>query len=83
MATLSPDMALAQHCSPTTKSLGLQEWSLAITYLSEIAQGARPDSRAAASYAAFVRGPPGVVYLIVKGRSVIAAAVKDLQGVMK
>ena len=82
LATISDDMALAQQCSPTTTSRGLQEWSSAISYLSGIALGVRPDSRAAASYAAFVRSNPGVVYLIEKGRAVFPMTVKDLQGLL-
>jgi hypothetical protein len=96
VATLSPDMALAEWC-PTTvvepvEERRLQDWSLlmaprlqqwrsAISYLSGIAQGVRPDSDAAASYAAFVQAR--VLFLIVSGRSMIMTSVKDLQGIME
>ena len=82
VASVSSDMVIAQQCPVGNKVVALQNWGSAITYLSGIAKGVRPDSKSARSYAAFVRSNPGVVYLIGKGRSVVPMMVKDLQGVI-
>ncbi len=83
MAALSSDLVVAQRCPRANSTQALERWSNAINYLGEIARGGTPDKRATASYAAFVRANPGTVDLILNGRRVVTAKVKDLLGIIK
>jgi hypothetical protein len=83
MAALSSDLVIAQQCPRATATQALERWANAINYLGEIARGVTPDKRATATYAAFVRANPGTVDLILNGRRVVPAKVKDLVGIIK
>ena len=83
MAALSSDLVIAQQCPRGNATQALERWANAINYLGEIARGVTPDKSATAAYAAFVRANPGTVDLILNGRRVVPAKVKDLLGIIK